>query len=340
MEQVHFSSHFFSLDGFVYSFMSRVFISKVFPSILMKMLERESIEFSAWPNSRPMNQEELIKACQGHSGLICASTDQIDSYFLRACSHLQVLSQFAAGYDNIDLHTARRLNIRVGNTPDAMSDATADVAFGLMIAVARKMFYMHRQIVNGDWGPFQPTANLGFQLKGKTLGIFGLGRIGYAMAQRCIGAYNMKVIYHNRGLNTEAETSIGAKLVSLDELLETSDILSVHATLNEQTKGIFNLGTFSKMKRDAIFINTSRGAIHDEKDLLEALKRRLIWGAGLDVTDPEPMRPDHPLLLLENVCVLPHIGSATIEARTDMAVMAAQNVIDFYNSGKVRYPVV
>ena len=194
---------------------------------------------------------------------------------------------------------------------------------------------MHKGILKGEWTYFKPNANLGIEFNDKTLGIFGLGRIGLAMARRCKGAYNMNIIYCNRRSNPDAEKLYGAKQVNFDELLQQSDVISVHSVMSKETKEIFNKDTFSKMKPGAIFINTARGGIHNEKDLIDALNNGTIWGAGLDVTNPEPMKPDNPLLEMENVCILPHIGSATIEARNEMSRMAAENIICYYKNNTV-----
>src|SRR5690606_33045899 len=189
--------------------------------------------------------------------------------------------------------------------------------------------------IKGEWTYFKPKANLGIELKNKTLGIFGLGRIGIEMAKRCKGAYNMDIIYTNSKPNLDAEKEIDARYVDFQTLLLESDVISVHSSLNKQTEGIFNKDAFSKMKPTSIFINTSRGMVHNELDLIEALNTNSIWGAGLDVTNPEPMLPNNPLLEMENVCVLPHIGSATIEARNDMARLAATNIIEYYKNNNV-----
>lgn len=307
-----------------------ILLSRDFPGHAIAMLEAEGFTVNAWSEERPMKPAELIEAAKKANALLCSSADKINADFLNACPHLEIISQFAVGYDNVDIPVANRLGIPVCNAPGAMSDATADTAFGLMIATSRKMFYMHKSIINGEWSFFRPKAHLGMELKNKTLGIFGLGRIGMEMAQRCKGAYNMNIIYHNRSANKEAEKLFGAKLVSFDELLQQSDVLSVHSVLSESTKHIFNKAAFAKMKPTSIFINTSRGALHEEKDLTEALEKKIIWGAGLDVTNPEPMQKDNLLLNMENVCVVPHIGSATVEARTEMARLAADNIIEFY----------
>lgn len=302
-------------------------------------MRQAGFDVTASDEDRPLTQDELIEKARTHNAVLITATEKIDKKFLNECSHLDIISQFAVGYDNIDIAEATRLGIPVGFTPGAMSDATADIAFGLMIATSRKMFYMHKSIIRGEWSFFRPTANLGMELKNKTLGIYGLGRIGMEMAKRCVGAYDMKVVYHNRKANPEAERKFGARLVDFKSLLALSDVISVHCSLNAETREVFNMAAFSQMKPGSIFINTSRGGVHNETDLIEALRTGLIWGAGLDVTNPEPMKMDNPLLHMENVTVLPHIGSATVEARNEMARKAAVNIIEFYRSRKVPHVI-
>ena len=316
-----------------------VFVTRDIPSVGIDLLRKEGFNVSIWPHDRPMTSDELMNEAKTATALITLFTDSIDKTLLNECRHLEIISQFAVGYDNIDIGEATRLGIPVGYAPGAMSDATADVAFGLMIAVSRKMFYLHKMISKGEWTFFRPKANLGIELKRKTLGILGLGRIGLEMGMRCKGAYDMKIIYHNRRANEQAEKLLNATLVSFDELLRQSDVLSVHCALNNETKGIFNKIAFAKMKSNSIFINTARGAIHNEQDLIDALEAGKIWGAGLDVTNPEPMSVDSPLLSMPNVAVLPHIGSATVEARNEMSRLAALNVIEFYKYGTMPHIV-
>lgn len=313
----------------------KILVSRLYPKPGIRLLEKENFQLTLWKKERPMRQVELIEHAKTHHALLCTLTDRIDQHFLNLCSHLEIISQFAVGYDNIDIATATRLGIPVGFTPDAMSEATADIAFGLMIAVSRKMFFLHKTIINGQWGHFNPTGNLGFELKNKTLGIFGLGRIGAKMAQRCKDAYNMDIIYHNQTRNKAAEKNLGAVYVGFNDFLSQSDVLSVHCALTPKTKEIFNRAAFKKMKPSAIFINTARGPIHHENDLILAIREGDIWGTGLDVTNPEPMQPDNPLLFMENSCVLPHVGSGTIEARNQMSVLAARNIIEFYKNRQV-----
>jgi glyoxylate reductase len=313
----------------------KVFVTRDIPEAGIELLRKEGFIVTVNDRGRPLSSQELLTEAKTHDALITLSGDQITADFLHACSHLDIIAQYAVGYNNIDLTAASEIGIPISNTPDVLSDATADIAFGLMIAVSRKMFYLHKTIEQGEWKFFQPKKNLGFELKNKTLGIFGLGRIGMIMAQRCQGAYQMNVIYHNRNKNVEAEKNLGAKWVSFDDLLKQSDILSVHSLLSDETKEIFNKSAFSKMKKSSLFINTSRGGVHQETDLIEALKNGIIWGAGLDVTNPEPMLPNNPLLKMENVAVLPHIGSGTIEARNGMSIRAATNIIEFYKNDHV-----
>ncbi len=311
----------------------KVLITRIIPSLAYELLTQAGFDVTVWEGNSPMTQSQLIERAKSVDALLSLGSNKLDKHFFDECSHLEVIAQFAVGFDNIDVKEATNKGIPVGNTPYVLNEATADVAFGLMIAVSRKMFYLHKTIERGEWKQFEPLKNLGIQLTGKTLGIFGMGRIGMVMAQRCRGAYNMNIIYHNRTRNEEAEKKLGGTYVSFNELLQQSDVLSVHSVLSDETRGIFNKSAFSKMKPSAIFINTSRGGVHHEGDLIDALNTGTIWGAGLDVTNPEPMDADNPLLTMPNAAVLPHIGSGTVEARNGMARLAAENIIEFYKSG-------
>jgi len=305
----------------------KVFISGNIAESGIKLLEENNISISRWSAPRQITAQELINACQDFDALISVGPNKIDSEFLNACSHLKVIALHSVGFDNVDVNEAKRLNIPIGNTPGVLSGATADTAFLLMLAVSRKAFYLHKKIIKGDWKNYEPTPELGIELNGKTLGIFGMGKIGLEMAKKSIGAYKMKVIYHNRSRNEEAEKEVNAEYVSFDELLERSDVISVHTALTSETRDKFNLDVFRKMKPQSIFVNTARGGIHNEADLITALQDKLIWGAGLDVTNPEPMQADNPLLNMESVAILPHIGSATHETRSAMANLVAKNII-------------
>jgi glyoxylate reductase len=305
----------------------KVFISRKIPETGLQYLRDAGILISEWTEKRELRPDELIAVCKNADALLSAGGNKIDKTFLETVRHLKVISLHSAGYDNVDVAAATAIKMPIGNTPGVLSDSTADIAFLLMLATSRKAFYMSNTIQRGGWGFFEPTANLGVDIRGKTLGIYGLGKIGFELAKRAVAAFSMKIIYHNRSRNEEAETALKAEWVSFDELLQKSDVLSVNTALTQETKGRFNKDVFARMKSSAIFINAARGSIHNETDLTEALEKKIIWGAGLDVTNPEPMRPDHPLLSMPNVCILPHIGSATEETRAAMSLLAAKNIV-------------
>ena len=305
----------------------KVFVTREIPDAGLELLKQAGCTLTVYTDKINLDRQQLIHTCKTQDALLSAGPNLLDANFFEECNNLKVVSLHSAGFDRVDINAANKFKIPVSNTPDVLSKATSDVAFLLMIAVSRKALYMYKKILDGEWGFFDPTADLGVELYNKTLGVFGLGKIGVEMAKKCKAAYNMKIIYNNRKPNETAEKTLDAQYVSFDELLVQSDVLSVHANLSDETKGIFNKASFGKMKPTAIFINTARGGLHDEKDLLHALQNNIIWGTGLDVTDPEPMAKDDPLLFMPNVCVLPHIGSATVETRNAMATMAAKNII-------------
>jgi lactate dehydrogenase-like 2-hydroxyacid dehydrogenase len=317
----------------------KVFITRVIPEKGLQLLKEAGHTYTQYTEKKALPQQELIDACKQHDALLSVGPNQLDARFFSECSHLKAISLLSVGYDNVDVAAANQFKMPVGNTPGVLSGATADTAFLLMLAVSRNAFYLHNSIARGEWDFFEPTVNVGIELNRKTLGIFGLGRIGWELAKKCIGAYHMKVIYHNRRPNQEAEQELGARYVSFEELLAQSDVLSVHVNLSPETKGLFNKAAFSRMKSSAIFINTARGGMHNEQDLTEALRNKIIWGAGLDVTNPEPMAKDNPLLNMPNVCVLPHIGTATVETRNAMSVIAAQNIIAGLQGNRIPYVI-
>lgn len=305
----------------------KVFITRKIPQAGIDILEAQGYEIKIWSENRTLTPEELIENCQGMDALLSAGPNKINRSFLQACKHLKVIALHSVGYDQVDVEAANEFKIPIGNTPGVLSGATADTAFLLMLAVSRKAFFLSRKIVNGEWGFFEPTRDLGIELNGKTLGVFGLGKIGLEMARKCKAAYHMNVIYYNRGVNEEAEKELNARKVSVETLLAESDVLTVHTALTDETRGFFNSAAFNQMKPSSIFINTARGSIHNEQDLIEALQQKKIWGAGLDVTNPEPMLANNPLLEMPSVAVLPHIGSATEETRIAMAKLAAENIV-------------
>ncbi|UII25774.1 D-glycerate dehydrogenase [Fulvivirga maritima] len=312
-----------------------IFITRPVPEVAYRLLDEEKITYTVWDKDVPQTRDELIALSMKADGVINADAYKFDHDLLEKLSHLKVISLTSVGFNNIDIAAAKKFDIKIGHTPNVLSQATADIAFLLLLATSRKAFFHHKRILNGTWGMFQPTGGLGIELYGKTLGIFGLGKIGLEMARKCFHAYGMNIIYHNRTANEDAERELNAKYVSMDELLQESDVISAHSPLTDETKGTFDKEAFDKMKSKAIFINTGRGALHVEQDLIEALESKQIWGAGLDVFEQEPTSPDNPLLNMENVCTLPHIGSATEETRARMAELAARNIIAALKGSKM-----
>ncbi|MFA6277040.1 MAG: D-glycerate dehydrogenase [Pedobacter sp.] len=313
----------------------KILITRKIPQKGIQLLEEAGHTLTIHSETVTLTKTELINLAKQHDAVVSVGGNQLDSNFFEQCNHLKCIALMSVGYDNVDINAANLYKIPVSNTSDVLSKATSDIAFLLMLAVSRNAFNMHKKIEQGSWKNFEPTADLGIELYGKTLGVFGLGRIGIELAKKAKAAYEMKIIYHNRKRNEEAEDLIGATYVSFDELLAQSDVISIHANLSDETREIFDKTAFSKMKSSALFINTARGAVHNEKDLIEAIQSKTIWGAGLDVTNPEPMDKTNPLLNLPNVCVLPHIGSATVETRDQMALMAARNIIAALNNQKM-----
>jgi len=304
-----------------------IFCTRKIANAGMNRLKALGHTISYWDKKEVIDTKTLIAACQDMQALIVADRNRIGEDTLRACPHLKIIALHSAGYNHVNIDMAKTLGIMVSNTGSIGCKETADTAFMLMLAVSKKAFYKHRQILKGEWRHFEPAENLGISLRGKTLGIFGMGNIGMEMARLCQASYGMTVLYHNRHLNHQAEESMAVSWVSFEELLAKSDVLSVHAGLNAESDNKFNEQAFAQMKPNAIFINTARGGIHDEAALTAALKAGQIWGAGLDVTHPEPMQPDNPLLTLPNVAITPHIGNAIDTARVAMSVCVAENII-------------
>ncbi|REC50300.1 2-hydroxyacid dehydrogenase [Chryseobacterium pennipullorum] len=313
----------------------RVFINKRIPELGITMLEEAGLEVIL-PEHDDLSYEEWLKYCQDADAILSIGSDfKYDKKFFEACPNIKAIALYSVGFDHVDIQEANQRNIPVGNTPDVLSRATSDVAFLLMQSVSRRASYNFQKVKEGNWKTFDPLHALGQELYGKTLGIFGLGRIGFEMAEKSRKAFDMNIIYHNRHQNEQAEKELQAQYVSFEELIAHSDVLSVHASFTPDQKELFNRSVFEKMKPNAIFINTARGGFHQQQDLYEALVNGAIWGAGLDVTNPEPMSENDPILELSNVCVLPHIGSATIEARNGMARLAAENIIAFSKGEKM-----
>jgi glyoxylate reductase len=304
----------------------RVFVSRRIPAAGLDRIT-QACEATVWPEQMPPPRDALLQHVKGCDGVVTLLTDKVDAEFMDAAGpQLKVISNFAVGYNNIDVAEAKKRNIRVGNTPDVLTDATADMAFALLISAGRRIVESVDYVRQGHWKTWEPQGHVGVDLCGKTLGIIGLGRIGMAMARRCFGGWGMRVLYHDRYENPAA-SDVQATRVELDTLLAESDFVSVHTDLNDSTRGMFNLDAFRKMKQTAVFINTARGPLHVQADLHKALTEGLIFAAGLDVTDPEPIPLDDPLLQLPNCVIAPHIASATVSSRNGMAEITADNLL-------------
>jgi glyoxylate reductase len=305
----------------------KVFVTRAIPEVGLETIA-ETCDVDVWPERLPPSRQELLRHVRGCDGLLSLLSDAIDGEVMDAAGpQLKVVSNFAVGYNNIDVDEAARRGIKIGNTPGVLTEATADIAVTLLLAASRCLVSSERSIHAGDWLTWEPMGFLGQELAGKTLGIVGLGRIGTATARRLRGGWGMQVIYSGRSRNVEAERDLQAKHVSLEELLEQSDFVSVHCALTDETKHLFDANAFGKMKRTAVFVNTARGPVHVQQDLFDALKNGVIFAAGLDVTDPEPLPADDPLLTLPNCVITPHIASATVEARNAMSSIAAANLL-------------
>ncbi|MEP6987809.1 MAG: D-glycerate dehydrogenase [Chloroflexota bacterium] len=304
----------------------KVFVSRIIPEAGLNLI-REVCEAEIWPEVMPPPYEVVAEKVKTVDGLLSTLNDRIDAALIAgAGTHLKVISQMAVGYDNIDAKAAQTRGILVGNTPGVLTDATADLAFALLLASARRIVEGVEYIRAGKWRTWEPKALLGGDLSGATLGIIGLGRIGEAVARRAKG-FDMRIIAYSPSKKVDEVSKLGIELTSLDFLLEESDYISIHVPLNAQTRGMINTEHLRKMKSSAILINTARGPIVDQQALYEAVKAGVIGGAALDVTNPEPMASDDPLLSLPNVIVVPHIGSASQRTRDKMATMAAENLI-------------
>jgi glyoxylate reductase len=304
----------------------KVFVTRRIPDAGIEKM-RHSCDVDVWDGALPPPAATLREKAASCDGIVSLLTDKVDAALMDACPKLRVVSNYAVGFNNVDVVAATERGICVGNTPGVLTDATADLAMALLLAASRRVVEGHAYTLSGKWKTWEPLGHVGQDLAGRTLGIVGMGRIGQALARRCRGGWGMNVLYNDLHRSEEAETELGAKRVDLDVLLRDSDFVSLHANLTEATHGMFDLAHFRKMKRTAVFVNTARGGLVNEKDLATALKDGVIFAAGLDVTDPEPPAADNPLLRLPNCIVAPHIASATVATRTAMATIAAENLV-------------
>ena len=279
------------------------------------------------PDRLPPPADALRERVRDCDGLVSLLTDRVDSALLDAAPRLKVVSNFAVGFNNVDVPACTARGVCVGNTPGVLTDATADIAVTLLLAAARRLGESSADAKAGRWLTWEPLGWLGRDLGGRTLGIVGMGRIGFVTAKRLHRGWDMRVLYTARTDKPDADRELGAKRVELDALLAESDFVSVHADLNPTTKGLFGAEQFRKMKRTAVFVNTSRGPLVDQVALADALRTGTIFAAGLDVTEPEPLPPDHELFGLPNCVIAPHIASATTDTRDAMARLCANNLL-------------
>jgi len=304
---------------------AHVYVTRHLPQAAFERLTA-ACRVEIWDREVPPPYEVLLEGVAGKDGLLCLLTDRVDAALMDAAPGLRVISQCAVGYDNVDVAAATARGIPVGNTPGVLTDATADFAFALLMAAARRIGEAVDFVRQGRWETWGLTLLLGQEVHGATLGIVGLGRIGRAVARRARG-FGMTVLYHDTGRQPGAEADLGIEYRSLDDLLREADFVSLHTSLTEESRGLVDARALALMKPTAILINTSRGPVVDTEALYRALKEGQIAYAALDVTDPEPLPAGHKLLTLPNILVAPHIASATVTSRTAMANMAVDNLL-------------
>ena len=291
-----------------------------------------------WQDELPPSQIEILKRVKGMDGILCLLTDKIDRQVLESAgTNLKVISNHAVGFDNIEIAAATEYGIPVGNTPGILTETTADFAFTLLLSCARRVTEADKYVREGNWKTWSPDQLLGSDVSGSTLGIIGFGRIGQAMARRAAG-FDMKVLFYDPN-TVDDNTCSSCKQVDLDTLLKTSDFVTIHTPLNEETMFMINADSFKKMKPSSILINTARGPIVDQDALYHALKNKQIMAAALDVTYPEPIPPGHQLMELDNLLISPHIASSSYATRSKMSIMAAENLIAGINGKRLPHCV-
>ena len=304
-----------------------VFVSRVIPEEGLEAIRAEC-EMDLWEEDLPPPREELLRRVAGCDGVLTLLTDRVDDEFLDAAGKkLRVVSNYAVGFDNIDVAACARRGIPVGNTPGVLTETTADLAWALLMAAARRLPEGGRYVRDGNWKTWGPLLLLGPDVHGATIGIVGFGRIGQALARRAQG-FGMEVLYHDvQELPPEVTEPLGATYLPLEELLPRSDFVSLHVNLSPVTRHLIKAETLAWMKPTAVLVNTSRGPVVDQAALADALRNGVIWAAALDVTDPEPIPMDDPLVGLDNCLIVPHIASASRATRGKMAAMAAANLL-------------
>ncbi|TQR35629.1 2-hydroxyacid dehydrogenase [Brevibacillus brevis] len=304
----------------------QVFVTRKLNPEVIAMLEKVA-EVEQWTKNAPIPRELLLEKIKHVDAVLTMLTERVDEEFLASTKRLRIVANMAVGYDNIDLEACRRHEVIVTNTPDVLTESTADLAFALLMATGRRLTEANRFLLQGEWTAWSPTLMAGQNVYGSTLGIIGMGRIGEAVARRAKG-FGMRILYYNRNRKPQAEQETGAQYADLAELLQESDYVVLLTPLTEDTRMLMGEKQFSLMKETAVFINVSRGGTVDESALYQALVDKKILAAGLDVFAVEPVPMDNPLLQLPNVVALPHIGSATVQTRAEMARLAAANIVE------------
>ena len=315
----------------------KVFITRKLPQPALDLI-LPACDAEMWQDELPPPREVLLSKVHGIDGLLSLLTDKIDALLMDNAPKLKVVSNCAVGFDNIDVPAATQRGIAIGNTPGVLTETTADFAFTLMLSAARRVVEGDRYTRAGNWKTWGLTVLLGQDIFGATLGLVGLGRIGAAMAKRARG-FEMRVLYSDPNRREDLEKQLGIRYADLDTLLRQSDFVSIHTPLTNETRHLVNADFLRKMKNTAILINTSRGPVVDQTALYAALRDRVIAGAALDVTDPEPIAMNDPLLTLENCIIAPHIASASVTTRTKMATMAAENLLAGLRGERLPNPV-
>jgi glyoxylate reductase len=303
----------------------RVYVTRHLPGDALELLGQQT-ELRVWPEELPPPRDELLREAARSDALLTLLTDRIDGELLDAARDLVVVSNMATGFDNVDVEAATAHNVLVTRTPGVLSETTADFAFALMLAAARRVVEADRYVREGRWRTWGPEVLLGRDVWGAAIGIVGMGGIGSEVAQRARG-FGMRILYHSRTRKPALERRYRMEFVSLPQLLREADFVTLHAPLTPQTRHLIGRAEFQAMKPGAVLVNTARGPLVDQEALYHALKEGLIAGAGLDVTDPEPMAADDPLLSLPNLVIAPHIASASIATRSRMAMLAAENLL-------------
>ena len=304
----------------------RVFVTRQFFPEALEVLT-DAADTEVWPDDEPPTPEQLLGKVVEADGILTNIMDRIDADVFQAAHRLKVVSQLGVGVDNIDVAEATRRGVLVGNTPGVLAKATADIAFGLLMSAARRISEGDRWLRAGNWKmQYHPMVWLGAEVHGATLGIIGMGQIGVEMAKRARG-FDMRVIYYSRTRKPELESELGMEYFEPSDLLSTADFVTLHIPLTLETRHFIGERELQLMKPTAILINAARGAVVDSQALYTALKEGWISGAALDVTDPEPILPDDPLLSLDNLVITPHIGSASIDSRRRTCLLAARNVV-------------